>query len=154
MGEEPKEIGKKNRCVWSENNFYRYPFQFDALSHGERIERLFLALHLLTYLLENDFAMWMIKLVRLVVIVCAVRILMISAHFPRYSDCLHETMQQSNATPLIVSVLWSKSEPRQVNNFIKQILRIFVSCVNIDASAERVAILSVNYWVHFNLMKK
>lgn len=92
-------------------------FQFDVLSRNEKIERLFIVLHLLIKLMEYDLGVWML----------------------RYPEQPYLFVQLQ----LISLLIWPTGKIGERNIFIIQLLKLFVNCISIKFPQDKIDILAV-----------
>lgn len=108
-------------------NFYAWEAQneeassFVNFSCDEKFRRIFLIFDLLTRVLENDLAMFILK----------------------YSGRLSSSLRDGNQRPLICSVLWQKHESVVIiNSTIKLIIDIYVNMIALAYPTEEIRVVS------------
>lgn len=57
-------------------------------------------------------------------------------------------MTGSKIIPFIASVLWTHEEHRQVNYFVKRIIKLFIDCISIDFPKKEIATLLVSQQIN------
>lgn len=96
--------------------------QFDSLRRDDKIDRIFLVLHLLVKLMESDLAIWIIR-------------------HPMHTNT---TMSKPKRMPLIGYLLWPAEECGQINPLIKKILNLFVISISIGMPDDKIDVLAVS----------
>lgn len=127
QSDETKEKPRNSLSQEMLNNFYFWDAQsdekatFENFTRDDKFRRIFAVLDLVTRVLENDLAMFIIK----------------------YSRRLRSSIGNENHRPLICAILWQDYESvLVVNETIKTIINVLVNMTALDYPAENIRMIS------------